>query len=81
VPRTRVGKLSATELARLEAAIASATWHVDYAKYRCMAEAMTSTSYSVHGKPVYSAKMCDGKIPDEATSKAVIEIDGIIGAL
>jgi len=50
-------------------------WKVTTAKFHCMAYSAAFTDYSVHGKLVYTARVCSGKSLDDASQKALNDLE------
>jgi hypothetical protein len=69
--RSTNGCLDLAQVAKLEAALAPATWQVTHQQLRCMAEAMSYTTVSFKGVVVHSHEMCDGQILDGESMKAL----------
>jgi len=63
----RAGCIAAPELNQLETALDGAAWKVTSARIRCMAISAEFTEYQVHGKLVYTQRLCSGQSLDEAS--------------
>jgi len=50
-------------------------WKVTTAKFHCMAYSSAFTEYSVDGKLVYTARVCSGQSLDEASQKALADLE------
>jgi hypothetical protein len=60
-----IGCLSTAEAKQLDTALAGATWKVTKAQFHCMAMTPQLTVYQVHGKPVFTDRLCSGESLDE----------------
>jgi hypothetical protein len=69
------GCLSADEKTAVKADL-DAPWKVTTAQFHCMAYSSAFTEYTVNGKLVYTAKLCSGKTLDEASQKALTDLEG-----
>jgi hypothetical protein len=69
------GCLSADEKKAAKADL-EVPWTVTTAQFHCMAHSSAFTEYSVRGKLVYTARMCSGKTLDEASQKALTDLEG-----
>jgi hypothetical protein len=61
----RIGCLSTTDTKQLESSLAGATWKITKAQFHCMAMTPQFTVYQVHGKPVFTDRLCSGESLDE----------------
>lgn len=68
------GCLAADEKTAVKADL-DVPWKVTTAQFHCMAHSATFTEYSVHGKLVYTARLCSGQTLDEASEKARTDLD------
>jgi hypothetical protein len=50
-------------------------WKVTTAQFHCMAYSPAFTEYTVNGKLVYTARLCSGKTLDEASQKALTDLE------
>jgi hypothetical protein len=55
-------------------------WKVTTAQIHCMAYSPAFTDYTVNGKLVYTARICSGKTLDEASQKALTDIEAHVKA-
>jgi len=60
---------------KLRADLKAATWKVTHNKIHCMMVAQTYTVYKVAGKPVWTAKACSPDALDDASTKAIADIE------
>ena len=60
-----IGCLSTAENKQLETTLAGATWKVTKAQFHCMAMTPQFTVYQVHGKTVFTDRLCSGESLDE----------------
>jgi hypothetical protein len=68
------GCLSADEKKTVQADL-EVPWKVTTAQFHCMAHSSAFTEYSVNGKLVYTARMCSGQTLDEASQKALTDLE------
>jgi hypothetical protein len=59
------GCLAKNDVATLETTLKGAPWKVTTARIHCMAMSATFTVYQVHGKPVFTQRLCSGESLDE----------------
>jgi hypothetical protein len=71
----RRGCLAADEKTAVKADL-DVPWKVTTAQFHCMAYSSAFTEYTVNGKLVYTAKLCSGKTLDEASQKALTDLEG-----
>jgi hypothetical protein len=50
-------------------------WKITNAKFHCMAHSSAFTEYSVNGKIVFTQRICNGQSLDEASQKALTELE------
>jgi len=76
----RTGCIARPDLKQLETTLAGAPWKVTTARMRCMAISAEFTEYQVHGKLVYTLRLCSGQTLDEASraklDAAIATVDG-----
>lgn len=77
VTRTSTGKLDAHALAQAKADLAAATWKQTTVRH-CMAFTTASTVYTVGGKVVFTARMCNPVTLDDASAKARDDLDTLL---
>jgi hypothetical protein len=63
------------DLKRLRDELASAPWQIQHAKFRCMMVSLVHTDYTVHGKLVWTDKVCSGETLDKASAAAIADVD------
>ena len=63
----RTGCIAKPELKQLEATLSGAPWKVTTARIRCMAISAEFTEYQVHGKLVYTQRLCSGQTLDDVS--------------
>ena len=68
------GCLAADEKTAVKADL-EVPWKVTTAQFHCMAHSSAFTEYSVSGKLVYTARLCSGKTLDEASQKALTDLE------
>jgi hypothetical protein len=56
-------------------------WKVSNAKFHCMAFSPQFTEFSVNGKIVYTARLCNGQTLDEASTKALGDLQARVKTL
>ncbi len=76
--RTASGCLSNTQMTKIRADLSRATWTVKQAEAACMAISANVTTYSLHGKLVWTARMCQLDYLDETSAKSLDEITKIL---
>jgi hypothetical protein len=69
------------DLARLRDELAKASWQIQHAKFRCMMVSLVHTEYSVHGKLVWTEKVCSGETLDKASAAAIADVDAVVQKL
>jgi hypothetical protein len=77
VTRTNTGKLDAHALAQAKADLAAAMWKQTTVRH-CMAFTTASTVYTVGGKVVFTARMCNPVTLDDASAKARDDLDTLL---
>ena len=61
----RTGCLAKPDVQRLQTTLAGATWKINVKGIRCMAMSAEFTVYQVHGKTVFTRRLCNGETLDE----------------
>jgi hypothetical protein len=74
------GCLDEPTLAAIRAALKTATFQIHHNKIHCMMVSQTFTVYSVNGKEVWTAKACNPDALDDASSKALADIESALAA-
>ena len=69
------GCLDKVQLDKVRADLKDAPWTVRHNKIHCMMIANTFTKYSVKGKLVWTAKACNSDALDDASTKAIADIE------
>jgi hypothetical protein len=69
------------DLGRLRDELAKAPWQIQHAKFRCMMVSLVHTDYSVHGKLVWTEKVCSGETLDKASAAAIADVDAVMQKL
>jgi hypothetical protein len=77
---TQKGCLDQATLDKIRAALKTATWQVHRNKIHCMMVSQTFTVYSVNDKQVWTAKACNPDALDDASAKALAEIEAALAA-
>lgn len=72
------GCLSSTQMHDIRADLARATWKVHHADATCAALSAGYERYATRGKVVWTQKMCQLEILDEASAKALADIEAIL---
>jgi hypothetical protein len=75
---TTIGQLTADQISQLRAALAKATWNVRVADATCAAVGSTYETYSVGGKTVWTAHMCQAEYLDDASERAIELMDQLL---
>jgi hypothetical protein len=73
------GCFAGDDLAKIKEDV-KAPWKVTTAKFHCMMYSPSFTEYSVNGKLVYTARMCSGKSLDDASTKALADLEAKVAA-
>jgi len=80
----RTGCVAKPALTQLEAALSGAPWKVTTARIRCMAISAEFTEYQVHGKLVYTRRLCSGQTLDDVSraklDAAIAQVDALAKA-
>jgi len=71
----QTGCLAKDVMDKLRADLKAATWKVTHNKIHCMMVAQTYTVYKAAGKPVWTAKACSPDSLDDASTKAIADIE------
>jgi hypothetical protein len=74
------GCLDKKQLAALRDDLKTISWKIDPTKAHCMAISSWSADYTVHGKVVYTARMC-GEALTDPSEKKLGEINSIVDAI
>jgi hypothetical protein len=69
------------DFARVRDELANAPWQIQRAKFRCMMVSLVHTDYSVHGRLVWTEKVCSGETLDKASAAAIADVDAVIQKL
>jgi hypothetical protein len=72
---TGSGCLSADAIKAIQAELTAAKWKVTTAKIKCMAMSPHYTAYKAGGKDVFESHVCGGKTLDEASQKALDDLE------
>jgi hypothetical protein len=75
------GCISTTELAKLEEILARATWTFKLADVRCRGEASGFSVFRYEGYIMATTQLCDGKIFDATTRRALDHVDALARSL
>jgi hypothetical protein len=75
------GCVSDADRIRLRDELANAPWQIKHAKFRCMMVSLVHTEYSVHGKLVWTEKVCSGETLDKASAAAIADVDAVMQKL
>jgi len=70
----RRGCFAGDDLAKVKEDV-KAPWKVTTAKFHCMAYSASFVEYLVNGKLVYTARVCSGQTLDDASTKALEDLD------
>jgi hypothetical protein len=73
--KTDAGCLAADAMKTIKAALADAKWKVTTAAIHCNAISPKFTVYKAHDTAVFEAHVCGGKSLDDASQKAVTELE------
>jgi hypothetical protein len=76
--KPRNGRLEPDAVDRIAADLASATWKLVRPPPACRATAASSTLFSVRGKQVYETEPCGRTRLDDASAKALADIQAIL---
>ncbi|HEU0029248.1 MAG TPA: hypothetical protein VFQ53_01360 [Kofleriaceae bacterium] len=79
--RETQGTLPVKTAVNLRAHLASATWTTGHAEVRCMAYSANYREYRVRGVLVYTQRLCDGQVLDDASAAALAEANALVGPL
>jgi hypothetical protein len=77
---TDKGCIDETTLAKIRAALKTATFQVHHNRIHCMMVSQTFTVYRVNGKQVWTAKACNPDSLDDASAKALADIESALAA-
>jgi hypothetical protein len=77
---TDKGCLDASTLEKIRADLKAAPWKVSHNKIHCMMVSQTFTVYSVNGKKVWTDKVCNPDALDDASVKALDNIQAALAA-
>jgi hypothetical protein len=69
------GCLDKAVLDKIRADLKAATWKVKHNRIHCMMVSATFTTYKVDGKQVWQAKACSSDSLDDASAKAIADIE------
>lgn len=75
------GRLSRAQMNEVRQLLAGAKWKVTHAEVTCMAFAVTTLHYTVHGKPVWTDEMCGPQILDRASADRLAKIMAVVKPL
>ncbi len=73
--KTDTGCLAADAMKTIKDELAAAKWKITVAKIKCMAISPRFTVYKANGKDVFEAHVCGGKNLDDASQKAVDDLE------
>ncbi len=73
--KTNKGCVAEAEMKTLKDELAAAKWKITVAKIKCMAMSPKFTLYRAHNKDVFESHVCGGKTLDEASQKAVDDLE------
>jgi len=65
------GRIDATQVAQIKAALAKASWKTTTVDIHCMAKGQTFTRYLVDGKPVFDEHVCNDHVLPDASANAL----------
>jgi len=71
----QTGCLGKDVLDKLRADLKAASWKITHHKIHCMMVAQTFTVYKAGGKQVWTAKACNADALDDASTKALADIE------
>jgi hypothetical protein len=74
------GCLDEPTLAKIRSELKTATFQVRHNKIHCMMVSQTFTVYSVNGKQVWTAKVCNPDALDDASAKVLADIESALAA-
>ena len=77
--RNSTGKLDADQLKQARADLAAATWKTT-SVIHCMMATTSSTAFKVDGKVVFTAHACNGVKLDDASSKALDDLQQLLAS-
>ena len=69
------GCLDKAVLDKIRGELKTATWKVKHNRIHCMMVSQTFTTYKVNGKQVWQAKACSPDSLDDASTKAIADIE------